>query len=237
MAGSMVKHPDGDSDTEFTASTDQQVDLAGIKQLSSWVDANVLWTGGLDDENLLRGDVFDGTYKVGERDGDGGKFEGCGGVCIENDAEEGRQLGRVPLDQRGDVNDTSGRGISRKFDRFSGVLAVDIETERGQNVLDDGEVRASAGVEHDVEGFETRNLEPVPRRSKGSGGGGVHSNGPGIDIELDGECLDLGLGRNGVEGRATQRPDNLNSSTSDTYNTLSTYMYEIGKENLRERAS
>jgi hypothetical protein len=39
---------------------------------------------------------------------------------------------------------------------------VDIETERRQNILDDSKIRAPAGVEDDVEGFETGSLEPSP---------------------------------------------------------------------------
>ena len=41
----------------------------------------------------------------------------------------------------------SRRSISRKFDRFSGVLVVDIETEHRQNILDDSKIRAPDGVE------------------------------------------------------------------------------------------
>jgi hypothetical protein len=73
---------------------------------------------------------------------------------------------------------TSRRSIGRGLDWFSGVLIVDIKTERRQNVLDDGEVRASAGVEEDVEGFETGSLES----SRCGGGSG---DGAGVDAELD----------------------------------------------------
>jgi hypothetical protein len=237
MAGSMVEHPHGDSDTKLTASTDQQVDLTGIEQLGRRVDANVLWTSRLDDKNLSGGDVFDGTHEVGERDGDGGELERRGGVCIKDSAEEGRQSGRVPPDQRDDIDDASG-SISREFDRFGRVLVVDIETECRKNILDDGEVRASAGVEDDIEGFETGSLEPSPCGGESSGDRSVHNDRLGVDAELDGESFDLSLGRDGVESGATKRLDDLDSGTSNSYNDiLSIHTYEIQRKNLRERAS
>lgn len=184
VASSVVEHPDSDSDTKLTASADQQVDLAGIKKLSSWVDANVFWASSVDNQNLPGGNILNGTNEVGERDGDRGKFEGRGGVGREDRAKEGRQPGRVLLDQRDDIDDTSGRSISRKFYWFSGVLVVDIEVERGENVLDDSKVRVSACVEDDVEGFKTRSLEPSPCGGESSGSGGIQSNQPIVDAKL-----------------------------------------------------
>ena len=90
MSGSVVEHPDRNSDPELAASTNQQINLAGIEQLCGGVDANVLWTSGLDDEDLTGGYVLHRTDEVGERYCDRGKFEGCGGVCPENGTEEGR---------------------------------------------------------------------------------------------------------------------------------------------------
>ena len=57
-------------------------------------------------QDLSGGDILDGVNEVGERDGDRGKFEGCSRVCFEDGTEE------------------------REFDRFDGVLVVNIETER-----------------------------------------------------------------------------------------------------------
>ena len=115
---------------------------------------------------------------------------------------------------------------------------MDIEAERRQKILDDGEVGASAGVEDDVEGFETRVLEPRPCRCESGGSGGVHTNGLGINVELRRESLGLSRGRDGVKGGATRRLDNLDGSASNAYNGgLSTHMHETEKENLRERAS
>jgi hypothetical protein len=47
------------------------MDVWGIEQLSRWVDANVLWMSGLDDENLPGVYVLSRTGGVGERDGEG----------------------------------------------------------------------------------------------------------------------------------------------------------------------
>jgi len=238
VAGSVVEHPDSDSDTELTTPTDQQVDLTGIEQLSSWVDADAIWASCLDDENLPGVDVFDGAHEVGERDGDRGKFEGCSGVRAEDGTEEGRQLSRVPLDQRDNIDDASRRNTSGESDWFSRVLVMNIETERRQKVLDDGEVGASAGVEDDVEGVETRTLEPSPCGGERGGGGGIHTDVLWIDAELDGESLDLSCGRDGVKGGPTRRLDDLDGSASNAYNkALSTHAYETERENLRERAS
>ena len=110
----------------------------------------------------------------------------CGRVCVENGAR-GRRLGQVPLDQRDNVDDTSGRSTGREFGRLSRVLqrkladvVVDMATEHSRNVLDDSGVGSSAGARHDVEGLETRSLEPSPRTGEGSGGGGIHNYG--LDI-------------------------------------------------------
>lgn len=146
----------------------------------------------------------------------GEKFEGRGGVGLENGAEERRQLGRVLLDQRDHIDDTSRRNVSRRLYWFGGVLVVNIETKHRQNILDNGEIRATAGVEDGVEGFETGSLEPSPCGSESGGSGGVQRNGLGIDTELARECPDLSLGRDGVKGRSTQRLGNPARPTSTT---------------------
>lgn len=143
---------------------------------------------------------------------------------FENGTEERRQLCGVLFDQRDDVNDTNRRGVRREFDGFGGVLVVDVKAERRKYILDDGEIRAPAGVENDVEGLETRSLEPGPCRGESGGSGGVQSNELGIDTKLTGEYLDLSLGRDGIEGRSSQRLGDLYSGASNTYNcVLSTY--------------
>jgi len=43
VAGAMVEHPNSGSDTKFTGSTDQEVCLARIEQLGSWINTNGLW--------------------------------------------------------------------------------------------------------------------------------------------------------------------------------------------------
>jgi len=83
------------------------------------------------------------------------------------------QLGRVFLDRGRDIDDASRGSVSGEFDWFSGVLVADVETEPSPNVLDGGEARASAGVEDDVEEFETGRLEPSPSGGESSDGGGV----------------------------------------------------------------
>ena len=65
----------------------------GIEQLSSRVDADALRPSCLDDENLLGVDVPNRADEVGERDGDGGKFEGRRGVCAEDRSKEDSLVG------------------------------------------------------------------------------------------------------------------------------------------------
>ena len=61
-----------------------------------------------------------------------------------------------------------------------------------------------------------------------SGGGDVRSSEFGIDAELAGESFGLSLGRDDVEGRATQCLCDLNDSTSKIYAcVLSTCEYGI----------
>jgi hypothetical protein len=157
----VIEHPDSDSDTEFTASTNQQVCLARIEKLSSWINPNVLRTSGLDDKDLRSSDVLDGADEVRERDGDRGKLEWLGDVRIENGIEESGQLGGVLLDQRCDVNDPCSGGISRESDWIAGLLVVNIETEGGDNIADDSEIEAASGVENEVESFSAGSLEPI----------------------------------------------------------------------------
>ena len=132
MAGAVVEHPNSDSDTKFTASTDQEVCLARIEQLGSWIDANGLWTSGLDDEDLRGGDILEGADEVGERDGDRGKLEWFCGVRIEKGIEETGQLRGVLLDQKRDVDDSCSGGIRRESDWLAGLLVVYIETDNSK---------------------------------------------------------------------------------------------------------
>lgn len=111
-------------------------------------------------------------------------------MCVGGGTEEGSQLGRVPPDQRVNIDDTCGGSIRRELDRPGAVLVMDVENERRQNNLDDNEVRAVASVGYGVQGSKTRSLEADPCRSEGSGGRGYN--------ELGGEGLGLNLGRDGV---------------------------------------
>ena len=58
--------------------------------------------------------------------------------------------------------------------------------------------------------------EPRPCRCESGGGGGVHTDRLGIDIELCRESLSRG--RDGVKGGTTRCLDDLDSSASNTYN-------------------
>ena len=216
MAGTTVEHPNSDSDTEFTASTNQEVCLARIEQLRSWIDPNVLWTSGLDDKDLGGSDVPDGANEVGERDGDGGELEWLGDVCIENGIKESGQLDRVLLDQRRNVYDPCSRDIGREFEGLASLFVVNIETEGGDNIADNNEVNAASGIENDVESFSTGCLEPLFGRRQNRRGGDIYRDRLHVNAELGGQDLNLTLRRDGEERGNAQALDNLDSGPSGT---------------------
>jgi hypothetical protein len=82
VAGPVLEHPDSDSDTESTVSTDQQVDLTRIERLGSGVDTNAFRTSGLDDENLSGSDIGRTRSENEIVTQESLKFEGCGAVRL-----------------------------------------------------------------------------------------------------------------------------------------------------------
>jgi hypothetical protein len=173
VTGDVVEHPDCDSDTKLTATTDQEVRLAKIEQLGSGVNSNVLRTRSFDDEDLGRSDVLDW-----------GKLERIGHVRIKDGVEESGQLGRVLLRQGGNVDDPGGRSICREFDGIAGLLVVNIETEGGDDIDNESEIDATSGVENEVESFDTGSLKPFLGSRKSGRSGGVHSDRLDVNAEL-----------------------------------------------------
>ena len=103
------------------------------------------------------------------------------------------------VDQGRGVDDPRSRGVGGKPDGLVGLLVVNIETEGGDNIADNSQIRAAGGVENEVESLGAASFEPILGRGKGSRGGGVHSNRLHANAELGGQSVNLGLGRDGEE--------------------------------------